>query len=119
MLRLFTIFISMIMFMSFSACAPKVDCKKLKGKLDECTEEILWALREESKENYEKHEDKEKVKKQLDDAVKELKSALDEKVYKPCKKYDGRAKDAKKVNKCLEQKSCEDFAACLVQFLKK
>lgn len=119
MRRAFLMALSVVFTISLFACAPKVDCKKLKGKLDKCTEEILWALKKESKTNYDKHEDNAKVKKKLDEAVKKLRKALKQKVYEPCKKHDGRAKDSKKVAACLKKKSCKDFAACLVKFIKK
>lgn len=115
---LITVFFATVA-VTVSACAPKVDCDELKKKLEGCTEEILWALKQESKENYDKHEDKSKVKEELEKAVKELRKELDDKVYKPCKKQDGRAKDSKQLNECLEKESCNDFAACLVQFIKK
>ena len=119
MRRVVTMAVTAILALSFLACAPKVDCKKLKGKLDKCAEDILWELKQKSKENYDKHEDKTKVKKELDEAVATLRKSLEKKVYKPCKKHDGRAKDAKKVSKCLKKESCEEFAACIVQFIKK
>jgi hypothetical protein len=103
---------------SGSACAPKVDCKKLKKKTHDCAEEILWALKKKAKGNFDKHENKAKAKKELKEAVSELRGSLDEKIYKPCKKHDGRARDAKEMKACLKKKSCDAFAACFVQFLK-
>ncbi len=119
MLRLLIAGFFVMTAVTSSACAPKVDCDELKKKLDGCAEEILWSLKHEAKENYNKHEDKSKVKEELQKGVKELRETLEDKIYKPCKNQDGRAKDAKELNECLEKESCDDFAACLVQFLKK
>lgn len=99
-------------------CGPKVDCKKLKDKLYDCTEQLLWALKRKEKEHFEKNPDKADTKKKLDEAVQAFRSMLDKEVYKKCKDHSGRSKDAKQIIDCLKKGSCEDFSACFVQYLK-
>ena len=99
-------------------CGPKVDCKKLKNKLHECTKDLLWALKRKEKENFDKNPDKAAIEKKLDAAVQVFRSMLDKEVYKKCKQHSGRSKDAKQIVACLKKGSCEEFASCFVQYLK-
>jgi hypothetical protein len=119
MLRILGLVVGALVVTGTLACTPKVDCEKLKTKTNDCAEEILWALKRKAKENFDKNDERAKVEKEMAKAVKKLRSSLDEKIYEPCKKHDGRARDAKEMKACLKKESCEDFAACFVQFLKE
>jgi hypothetical protein len=99
-------------------CGPKVDCKKLKNKLHECTKDLLWALKRKEKENFDKNPDKAAIEKKLEAAVQVFRSMLDKEVYKKCKQHSGRSKDAKQIITCLKKGSCDEFASCFVQYLK-
>ena len=106
------------MLMAGFGCGPKVDCKKLKDKLDKCTEQLLWALKRKEKDHFDKNPDKAASQKKLNEAIQFFRSKLDKEVYKKCKDHSGRAKDAKQIIACLKKSSCEEFAACFVQYLK-
>lgn len=100
-----------------TACAPKVDCKKLQSKLHKCTAELIWALKPEAQANFEKNPQTAEAGKKLAGAVKKFRKSLDKDVYKTCKQHEGRAKDAKQINECLAKDSCEAFAKCFAKYL--
>lgn len=103
---------------AFSACGPKVDCKVLKKKLEDCTVDLIWAVRKKEKENFDKNPDKAAMLKKLEEVKKQFLSSLDKEVYQKCKKHSGRAKDAKQINECLKKESCKEFAECFASYLK-
>ena len=100
-----------------AGCAPKVDCKALKSKLEKCTPQLIWAVKPEERANFEKNTEPDTPKK-LTATVEKFRASLNKEVYKPCVDHKGKAKDAKQINECLKKDSCDEFAACFAKYLR-
>ncbi len=111
MRRIVFVFTAAIMAASFVSCGAKVDCEKVgKRMFEECFEEFAVATGAVTKEQIEMF----KKTDQFEEAKKAgLKGFMDK-----CKEEGGRAKDGKKINECMEKKTCEEFAECIKPLMK-
>jgi len=101
-------------------CGPKVDCDKLHKRLQSCTKELMFTLRPDAAKRLKTAdpEVKKHNEKLLAEDIKRNQDTLKKQVTDKCKAKKGRAADAKLINKCLEKKTCGEFAACFGVYLK-
>ena len=103
-------------------CGPEVDCDKLEKRLNKCAKDMILKVRPKNAERLKKATDPEVKKanaKRLAEDIKKLQAVFKAQVGKPCRAHKGRAKDAKLIQKCLDKKTCGEFAACFSVYLKE
>lgn len=103
-------------------CGPEVDCDKLEKRLNACAKDMILKIRPKNAERLKKATDPEVKKanaKRLAGDVQKLQEVFKTQVIKPCRAHKGRAKDAKLIQKCLDKKTCGEFAACFSVYLKE
>lgn len=106
-----------------AGCGPKVDCDALGGRLDECTQELMFTLNPGAKQQLAKTveaEQKKENEKLLVEDIARNRMTLKAQVTDKCKAHKGRAADAKLIQKCLAEgaKDCQKFASCFASYLK-
>ena len=95
------------------ACAEKVDCGKMKAKLDECGPQLARAIVAKSAP-----ESSAAVSAVSDSMLQSLISTVLEPINKKCEAEGGKFSDAKAMNECLGKSSCDDFAACMAKHVQ-
>ena len=97
----------------FSGCAEKVDCKKMKARLTQCMDETYAEVNPNGRPLKDP-----RFKKDANEISAKYISIIDKHYYDECVAIGGREKRAKKINKCLAKKSCQDVHGCLKFYLK-
>jgi hypothetical protein len=86
-----------------SGCSDKTNCKKMKKKMDQCSEQMWKALEP-------------RLRGRAPETWRRNKNTMH---YRYCKKVKGRYKQAKAINDCIAKKSCANFATCFCRAVKK
>jgi hypothetical protein len=95
------------------ACAEKVDCAKMKSKLDECGAALAKKLVAEQGGAAAAA-----VGSISDGMLQSIISSALQPINKQCTDNGGKFSDAKAMNECLAKATCDDFAACMVAHVK-
>ena len=95
------------------ACAEKVDCAKMKSKLDECGAALAKKLVAEQGGAAAAA-----VGSMSDTMLQGIISSALDPINKQCTDNGGKFADAKEMNECLAKSTCDDFAACMVSHVK-
>ncbi|MBI5489787.1 MAG: hypothetical protein HY905_20805 [Deltaproteobacteria bacterium] len=92
------------------SCAEKVDCGKMKAKMDECGAAVVRKVAA--------GDDAAKLAAVPDSMIQSLMSTMLEPFNKQCADNGGKFADAKEINVCLAKATCDDFAACMAAHMK-
>ncbi|MGM0596028.1 MAG: hypothetical protein ACQES9_03235 [Myxococcota bacterium] len=107
----------LILFLSMPGCKEEVNCEKLKTRLTEC---MITNYKVINKTRKVKGRDlsKEKFIEDRNKVSAKYAAIIDEYFYEKCKAASGRDSRAKKINKCLKAKKCQDVHGCLKTVLQ-
>lgn len=100
--------LAILLFVASLGCAEKVDCGKMKAKLEECGPQLVRAVvagREEAKA----------IGAVSDSMLKSLLSTVLGPINEKCEAQGGKFDDAKAMNECLGKTSCDEFGACMAK----
>lgn len=109
-------------------CGSKIDCKKLKAKLNECADEVYVASANGAVSFVERVtaadaglpvNARAELRKRWHKERHRLALRFVERVAKQCRSHGGAFRAAKKINACLKNKNCKQFARCFAKIALK